>query len=372
MKKLVLFIHGLGGTADSTWQKFPALIRADIKLTELYDVETFEYDTGAVGSKPSLATCAVMLKTEIESRYLDYSDIALIAHSQGGLVARYYIAERLISGQPLRVSHLLTFATPHQGSGWASLLKHVPFTSQQSEDLNPNSQFLQALGVAWGQANADRRVLTKYVVAANDAIVGQVSAMGSWNPDYEVVGGVGHIAVVKPGTPDDTSFLIAKKFLLEDGMRPGGMDADYRVPLLRFNYVNSVESTRFIYSARVLPFIGRDADINILADFLGGPEQPFRWMVMHGSGGVGKSRLALELCLAVRNEWYAGFLPQDGQEPDWGRWQPLLPTLIVIDYAARDTERTGRLLRALAGRGAADGTLRLAAPVSSNAKVIRK
>lgn len=40
-----------------------------------------------------------------------------------------------------------------------------------------------------------------------------------------------------------------------------------------------------------------------------------------------------------------------------------MPTLIVVDYAARDTERTGQMLRALAGRGAADGTQRPAAPV---------
>jgi hypothetical protein len=38
MKKLVLFIHGLGGTADGTWRKFPELIRADTALAELYDV----------------------------------------------------------------------------------------------------------------------------------------------------------------------------------------------------------------------------------------------------------------------------------------------------------------------------------------------
>ena len=76
-----------------------------------------------------------------------------------------------------------------------------------------------------------------------------------------------------------------------------------------------------------------------------------------------KANSALELCLVLRNEWHAGFLPRDGQEPDWGRWQPLLPTLIVIDYAARDTDRVGRIVRALAGRGMADGTLRLAAPV---------
>jgi triacylglycerol esterase/lipase EstA (alpha/beta hydrolase family) len=102
MTKLILFIHGLGGTADGTWKKFPQLLREDASLADHYDVATFEYPTGAFGSKPSLPICAASLKTEIENRYPAYSDIALIAHSQGGLVARSYIAERLNSEQPLR------------------------------------------------------------------------------------------------------------------------------------------------------------------------------------------------------------------------------------------------------------------------------
>jgi hypothetical protein len=363
MTKLVLFIHGLGGTADGTWKKFPQLLREDAGLADHYDVATFEYPTGAFGSKPSLPICAASLKTEIENRYPGYSDIALIAHSQGGLVARSYIAERLNSEQPLRVSRLLTFATPHQGSGFATLLKWVPLTSQQTDDLDPNSEFMRALGVAWGQAKADRRVLTKYVGAAGDAIVGQVSAMGPWSPGYEVVGGDGHLAVVKPETDDHTSFLIAKRFLLEDSLEPGGVEADYTAPLLSLPFLPSVELTRFTFSARALPFMGREAEEHILADFLEGSDQTFRWMVMHGSGGVGKSRLALELCLAVRNEWHAGFLPDEEADPVWGKWQPLMPTLIVVDGAARDTERTGKMLRALAGRGPAYGTARLAAPV---------
>lgn len=85
MKKLILFIHGLGGSADGTWKKFPELLRKDAELTEHYDVETIEYSTGAFGSKPSLKTCAVILKTETENRYPAYSDIALIAHGQGAL-----------------------------------------------------------------------------------------------------------------------------------------------------------------------------------------------------------------------------------------------------------------------------------------------
>ena len=257
----------------------------------------------------------------------------------------------------------MTFATPHHGSGFATALKTVVFGNQQVGDLDPNSEFLRALAIGWGQAKADRFVRTKYVVAAGDAIVGQVSAMGDWSPDYEVIGGVGHVAIVKPETAKDTSFLVAKNFLLEEPMLPGGVEADYRAPLLRFNYVEKKEANRFIYSSRVVDFFGRETEIDTLSNFLGGLDQPFRWMVLHGSGGVGKSRIALELCLALRNQWHSGFLPKEGDEPDWGRWQPLMPTLMVIDYAARDTARTGDLLRALSGRGAPDGTMRLSAPV---------
>jgi hypothetical protein len=364
MKKLVLFIHGLGGTADGTWLKFPELLRQDAELSEHYDVAAIDYRSGAFRSKPGLPTCAAVLKTEIENRFpaSAYSDISLIAHSQGGLVARSYIAERINSSQPLRVSRLLTFATPHQGSGFATLLKWTPFASQQTKDLDPNSEFMRDLAVAWGQAKADRRVLTKYVVATGDAIVGQVSAMGTWNPGYEVVSSAGHIKVVKPETADMSAFLIAKNFLLEMGLEPGGVEADYTAPLLWRPSLPSNDRTRFIFSARVLPLIGRDAEKNILEDFLGSAEQPCRWMVMHGSGGAGKSRLALELCLAVQGEWHAGFLKDKEADPVWGKWQPLMPTLIVIDPAAYDKERTGKVLRALAGRGFSDAA-RLAAPV---------
>jgi triacylglycerol esterase/lipase EstA (alpha/beta hydrolase family) len=92
-----LFIHGLGGDADGTWQKFPELTRADADITARYDVASVDYDTGFFGSQPSLSACAAILKTEIDNRYKDYPDIALIAHSQGGLIARAYIAERLNS-----------------------------------------------------------------------------------------------------------------------------------------------------------------------------------------------------------------------------------------------------------------------------------
>ena len=89
------------------------------------------------GSAPSLQSCADALKTEIETRYKGYSSIAIVAHSQGGLIARWHIAERINSGRPLLVDRLLTFASPHHGAGGASVLRWIPGASRQTKALDP-------------------------------------------------------------------------------------------------------------------------------------------------------------------------------------------------------------------------------------------
>ena len=43
MKKLILFVHGLGGN-ESSWGKFPALIQNDKNL-EHFDVQIYQYPT---------------------------------------------------------------------------------------------------------------------------------------------------------------------------------------------------------------------------------------------------------------------------------------------------------------------------------------
>ena len=107
-----------------------------------------------------------------------------------------------------------------------------------------------------------------------------------------------------------------------------------------------------------MPFIGRDSELKSINAFLGNSSAPFRWMLLYGSGGVGKSRLAMELCLLAQEEWHAGFLDDYSREPDWPLWRPMTPTLIVIDYASRDADRAKRILGALASRKAGDGDVR--------------
>ncbi len=114
------------------------------------------------------------------------------------------------------------------------------------------------------------------------------------------------------------------------------------------------------YKIRELELVGRQTEMDELGRFLGTPERgdrPFSWWIIVGSGGMGKSRLALELCATARSRgWAAGALDPAQNLADWACWTPEQPTLIVIDYAARrivddrDTENLGYRIEELTHR----------------------
>lgn len=89
-KKLILFIHGLAGNASDTWGMFPELFRSHDFIGKTHTVAVWEYPTGVLAGKPDLQLIADGLKTTIDIEYNDFKEIIIIAHSQGGLIARRY------------------------------------------------------------------------------------------------------------------------------------------------------------------------------------------------------------------------------------------------------------------------------------------
>ncbi|RNE94238.1 tetratricopeptide repeat protein [Marichromatium sp. AB32] len=107
------------------------------------------------------------------------------------------------------------------------------------------------------------------------------------------------------------------------------------------------------YSARAVTVLGRDREWGELLRFLKA-ESAFCWLQLAGSGGQGKSRLALELIDQAQGKgWVAGFLDVEDIRrfgDGWTKWWPDRPHLIVIDYIIGREAEIKPVLQGLARR----------------------
>ncbi|WP_133125808.1 hypothetical protein [Thalassospira marina] len=118
---------------------------------------------------------------------------------------------------------------------------------------------------------------------------------------------------------------------------------------------------RVKYTSGLDELYGRGAEITLLHQFTGdlslcGRLFNFRWMLMTGDGGTGKTRLAYDFTRKhlTPNIWDAGRLSVDDLPSfnDLEKWRPRQPTFIVIDYVSGHPEETGKLLRIFARKAA--------------------
>ena len=140
-KRLILFIHGLGGAGEATWRRrgrpgFPELIRNDPALRSACDIAFFEFPTSLFRlpfntKTPRVRDLAEGLRSQIDVCYPNYDSIALVCHSLGGLIARKYLVEEVKRGADLRVAKLLLFAVPNHGAALASVARHVSWHNGQ-------------------------------------------------------------------------------------------------------------------------------------------------------------------------------------------------------------------------------------------------
>jgi len=136
---------------------------------------------------------------------------------------------------------------------------------------------------------------------------------------------------------------------LRDAVDHGFRDVLERLnpqPQLDSKRLNDSDHARLHFGAGRIPFVGREAELVRLYQFLA-MDGDFRWWTLLGEGGMGKSRLAMELCLRAGMHWRAGFLPRGEATAFWRSWQPESPTLLVVDYAGSAPEEVGEMLEAL-------------------------
>jgi hypothetical protein len=112
------------------------------------------------------------------------------------------------------------------------------------------------------------------------------------------------------------------------------------------------------YDSHQYDFVGRDRELALLLKFAGAltvddPRNAFRWLIVTGAGGEGKTRLAFEFTGAAPQSWKAGKLHiADLDKFDAAKWMPRQPTFMVVDYAAQSPEAVGKILAAFERRAA--------------------
>jgi pimeloyl-ACP methyl ester carboxylesterase len=130
----ILLLHGLVDNRSIFMRLHRSLNRRGFGRVVSLNLQLYATDVG---------TAATRLAAEVEAlcEQTSYSRIHIVAHSLGGLVARYYIQKM---GGDTRVHTLVTLGTPHRGTWLARLLPRIiPY--RLVSDLRPDSPLLQEL-----------------------------------------------------------------------------------------------------------------------------------------------------------------------------------------------------------------------------------
>lgn len=134
-------------------------------------------------SRGSIEALAIQLKRELDRR-VGGGRIDLIAHSMGGLVARFYLQQL---GGERRVDRLITLGTPHRGTHAASFLP-----SRLVRQLLPDGPFIRHLNAL----PPPERTRTTSIVAGRDLLVQPVEAAGCPFGEIRRLEDLGHVELL--------------------------------------------------------------------------------------------------------------------------------------------------------------------------------
>lgn len=129
----IIMIHGYTGSTSNFNTMEGRLANDGVPACALYK---FGYNSTGASNETSAAELKSFVNSALQAT--GQSKARLIAHSNGGLVSRWY---RVFEGGSRKTSRLITLGTPHEGTTWA-----YGCFSPACFEMRPNSSFLQSLG----------------------------------------------------------------------------------------------------------------------------------------------------------------------------------------------------------------------------------
>jgi pimeloyl-ACP methyl ester carboxylesterase len=163
---VIVFLHGVFGDLLGTWtaegasESLPSMIRDDPALRKP-DVFLVGYDSPLFGHSLDIEQNAEKVKTDMfDQGVFRHHYIILIAHSEGGLVARRIVQKIRDGGVLSRVRGVLLMAVPVHGAAVADWAYWATFNPQvsnmRSDEKNHTNTLLDSWEADWQSLFHDR------------------------------------------------------------------------------------------------------------------------------------------------------------------------------------------------------------------------
>lgn len=222
---VLLFVHGFSGNSADTFGHTPDLLVTSSPFAG-WDVFSIGYSSdifpsigkGIWSVNPDISKIALYLNTLIKNQFNDYSRIAFVAHSMGGLAVERAILD---SGEPefKKISHLILFGTPSAGLRKAYWFR---FWNTQVHDLSSESEFIKKLRGEWSNRfSAGMSFQFKTIAGSKDEFVPVDSSLFPFDKKFHGVIEGNHISMIKPVDENDIqhqSFQIILKSLTNESI----------------------------------------------------------------------------------------------------------------------------------------------------------
>ncbi|WP_314622625.1 esterase/lipase family protein [Streptomyces stackebrandtii] len=312
-----VFIHGFG-SSSSVWDPFLDLIQSDADLGFVTPLP-FDYATSLISLNPlrripTFETIADDLKGFLDTEGEDFRDLALVSHSQGGLVIQRYLARMLADGRGRelsRIRRIVMFACPNAGSDFGKALRRgLPFNPQEQQLRSFNqpvadTQRIVVTRIDHATEITDSKCPIPITVYAGtqDNIVTPASAHGVFKDVGALPGD--HSSIVRPDTHRHRSYTALKRLLKKAAEeRPPPVDTLETVGAARLEVHPSVLPGESQSPNHLTPYLSRDHDAElhqILAPAIHNGASVL--VILTGESSTGKTRSLYEALreLAPRN-----------------------------------------------------------------------
>jgi triacylglycerol esterase/lipase EstA (alpha/beta hydrolase family) len=155
-KNLMLFIHGWRGDRLETWQQFPNLVCQDPDLQD-FEVISIDYPTYIADRNLQIDETASWIEGNLRKPIGKHQEVAIVAHSIGGLVAREIVIDHNLyfPADAQKIKIMIEIASPHLGvSQPLQMLSTLGLATRLPgndivQQVQPESQFLRGLRTHW-------------------------------------------------------------------------------------------------------------------------------------------------------------------------------------------------------------------------------